>query len=149
MKTVTFETKIDCSVEALFDFHSDTRNLPKITPPDTSVEIVRLDPLAEGATAVLKIRKGVLGFTWHVRFEQVEPPSRIVDVATRSPFKTFRHEHLFLPLEEGGALLRDTVTYALPLEPLSNIARWFVEKDLEAMFDYRHKVTKSLLENGR
>ena len=148
MKTLTFETRIDCSVDALFDFHADTRNLPKITPPGTSVEIVRLDPLAEGATAVLKIRKGLLGFTWQVLFEHVEPPGRIVDVATRSPFAFFRHEHLFSPLEEGGSLLRDTVTYALPLEPLSHFARWFVDRDVAAMFAHRHTVTKALLENN-
>lgn len=144
--TLTFVTQLPCSVKTLFDFHADTNNLPLITPKDTSVEILKLDsPLQEGNEAVLRIKKGWLAFTWELTFEKVDPPFLIVDVATRSPFKTFRHEHHFIEVNGGQSILRDEVTFSLPFEPLSAMAVWFVKKDLQKMFTYRHDQTKAYL----
>lgn len=143
---LTFETPLLCSVKTLFDFHADTNNLPLITPKDTSVKILKLKtPLKEGNEAVLRIKKGWLAFTWELTFEKVEYPSLIVDVATRSPFKLFRHEHHFIELNGTHSILRDVVTFSLPLELLSAIAVWFVKKDMEKMFAYRHAQTKAYL----
>ena len=144
--TLTFETQLSCSVKTLFDFHADTNNLPLITPKDTSVEILKLEtPLKEGNEAILRIKKGWLAFTWELRFEKVEPPYLIVDVATRSPFKTFRHEHQFVGVNGGHSILRDEVIFSLPFEPLSTIAVWFVKRDMKKMFAYRHAQTKAYL----
>lgn len=141
--TLLFETPIPCNVKMLFDFHADTKNLPLITPKDTSVEILKLKmPLKEGNEAVLLIKKGWLSFVWELTFEKVIYPTLIVDVATRSPFKSFRHEHHFIEVDESHSILRDKVTFSLPLEPLSNVALWFVKRDLQKMFAYRHQKTK-------
>ena len=92
--TLIFETTIPCHVKTLFDFHADTKNLPKITPSGTSVEILKLEtPLKEGNEAILRIKKGLLPFVWKLIFEKIEYPHLIVDAATQSPFKSFRHEH--------------------------------------------------------
>ena len=141
--TLIFETPIPCSAKTLFDFHADTNNLALITPKDTSVEILKLDtPLKQGNEAVLHIKKGWLSFVWELTFEKVIYPHLIVDVATRSPFKLFRHEHHFIELDSTHSILRDVVTFSLPLEPLSIAAVWFIKKDMEKMFDYRHQKTK-------
>lgn len=141
-----FESKIDCSVEKLFEFHSDTNNLPLITPPGTTVDIIKLDKeLQEGNVAVLKIKKGLLSFVWELIFEKVVYPNLIVDVATRSPFKVFRHEHHFIKVNDTQSILRDKVTFSLPLEPLSILAVWFVKKDMQKMFTYRHQKTKETI----
>ncbi|WP_296824882.1 SRPBCC family protein [Sulfurovum sp.] len=144
--TLIFETKVPCSVKTLFDFHADTNNLPLITPKDTTVEILKLEsPLKEGNEAVLRIKKGWLAFTWELTFEKVEYPNIIVDVATRSPFKTFRHEHHFIEVDAAHSILRDVVTFSLPLEPLSFIAVWFAKRDMQKMFAYRHAQTLKYL----
>ncbi len=144
--TLTFETFLPCSAETLFNFHADTNNLPRITPPGTTVHILKLKtPLQEGNEAVLRIKKRWLAFTWELTFEKVEYPYLIVDTATRSPFKTFRHEHHFIKRDDTHTLLRDEVTFSLPFEPFSAIALWFVKRDLKKMFAYRHAQTKSIL----
>lgn len=144
--TLTFETQLSCNVKTLFDFHADTNNLPLITPKDTSVQILKLKtPLKEGNEAVLRIKKGWLAFTWELTFEKVEPPYLIVDVATRSPFKLFRHEHQFIEVNDKESILRDEVTFSLPFEPLSTVAVWFVKQDMQKMFAYRHAQTKAYL----
>jgi ligand-binding SRPBCC domain-containing protein len=144
--TLIFETHMPCNVKTLFYFHADTNNLPLITPKDTSVEILKLDsPLKKGNEAVLRIKKGWLAFTWELTFEKVNYPHLIVDVATRSPFKTFRHEHHFIEVNGRNSILRDEVTFSLPFEPLSAIAVWFVKRDMQKMFAYRHAQTKAYL----
>lgn len=78
-------------------------------------------------------------------FEKVQYPHLIVDVATRSPFKLFRHEHHFMEVDATHSILRDVVTFSLPLEPLSIVAVWFIKKDMKKMFDYRHQKTKEAI----
>ncbi len=140
--TLEFETIIDCTPERLFAFHADTNNLPLITPPDTTVEILKLDKeLNEGNVAVLKIKKGLLSFVWELVFEKVEYPRLILDVATKSPFKTFRHEHHFLKIDKTHTLLKDRVTFSLSFWIFNRPIAWFIKKDMQKMFAYRHKKT--------
>ncbi len=144
--TLIFETTIACNVQTLFEFHADTKNLPLITPKDTHVEILKLEtPLKQGNEAVLRIKKGWLSFVWELTFEKVVYPHLIVDMATHSPFKFFRHEHHFIEVDETHSILRDEVTFSLPLEPLSILAVWFVKKDMQKMFVYRHEKTKEAI----
>ena len=144
--TLIFETPLPCSVKTLFDFHADTNNLPLITPKDTSVEILKLEiPLTQGNEAVLRIKKGWFSFVWKLTFEKVDYPHLIVDLATRSPFKLFRHEHHFIVVDATHSILRDVVTFSLPFEPLSAVAVWFVERDMKKMFSYRHQKTKEAI----
>ena len=144
--TLTFETPLACSVKILFDFHADTNNLPLITPPDTTVQTIKLEEeLEEGNVAILKIKKDILSFVWELVFEKVSYPEIIVDVATKSPFKSFRHEHHFIEVDDSHSILRDVVTFSLPFWPLSSIAVWFVKRDMQKMFAYRHQKTKEAI----
>lgn len=144
--TLIFEILLPCSVKTLFDFHADTKNLPFITPPGTNVEILKLEtPLKEGNEAVLRIKKGWLAFTWELTFEKVDYPHLIVDTATRSPFKLFKHEHHFIEVDATHSMLRDVVTFSLPFWPFSFVAVWFVKKDMQKMFAYRHQKTKEAI----
>ncbi|MBT8348051.1 MAG: hypothetical protein HKP62_01215 [Sulfurovum sp.] len=144
--TLIFETSLSCSVKTLFEFHADTKNLPHITPTDTSVDILKLEtPLKEGNEAILRIKKGLLSFVWKLTFEKVEYPHLIVDAATQSPFKSFTHEHHFIELDESHSLLRDKVTFSLPFEPISTPIAWLIRMDMKKMFNYRHKKTQELI----
>lgn len=145
-----FETTIDCSVKELFEFHADTNNLPLITPPDTSVEIIKLDKdLQEGNVAILKIKKGFLSFLWELVFDKVEYPTLIIDVAIKSPFKSFKHEHHFIPLDNAQTILKDRITFSLPFGMLSTPILWFVKYDMRKMFRFRHQETKRILEKSK
>lgn len=147
--TIEFETIIECTPEALFAFHADTNNLPLITPPDTTVKIIKLDEgLKEGNVAVLKIKKGLLSFVWELVFEEVTYPNLIVDVATKSPFKSFRHEHHFLKIDETHTLLKDRVSFSLSSSfwIFNRLIAWFIKKDMKKMFKFRHEQTQRIIE---
>ena len=143
-----FETMINCTTEELFRFHADTKNLPLITPSGTSVDIIQLEKeLKEGNTALLKIKKGLVSFVWELIFVKVEYPNLIVDVATKSPFKSFRHEHHFSSIDSTHSILKDRITFSLPFGILSTLIVWFIKYDMKKMFKFRHQVTKRILEN--
>jgi len=145
-QTLIYETTIACTVEELFAFHADTNNLSMITPKDTEVDIITIEtPLKKGNRAILKIKKGLLSFVWELTFEEVLYPHLIIDVATRSPFKMFKHEHHFIAIDESHSILRDKITFSLPFWPLSLLALPFVKHDMDKMFSYRHAQTKAYL----
>ena len=147
--TLEFETIIHCSDEALFRFHADTKNLPLITPTDIKVEIIKLDEgLKEGNVAILKINKGFLSFVWELVFEKVEYPRLIIDVALKSPFQSFRHEHHFITLDNGRTILKDIITFSLPFGIFSLPIVWFIKYDMKKMFRFRHEETKKILETS-
>ena len=43
--------------------------------------------------------------------------------------------------------LKDVITFKMPFGILGDLLSFFVKKDLQNMFDYRHKITKNILEN--
>ena len=57
----------------------------------------------------------------------------------QGPYRLWRHAHDFL-LVEGGTLVRDEVTYQLPLGLLGLVAHaLLVRRQLEAIFDHRQR----------
>ena len=63
------------------------------------------------------------GRTWTMTsvITEWERPRRFVDEQHQGPFKSFRHEHLFTPVE-NGTLMIDHVEFTAPFGPLGRIA---------------------------
>ena len=45
--------------------------------------------------------------------------------------------------------LKDVITFKMPFGILGRFLEGFVKKDLQKMFDFRHKITKEILEKGK
>lgn len=145
---LTFETKIKTTQEELFLFHTDTNNLPKITLPDTKVEIIKLEfPMKKGNIVVLDITKLFLTQRWEVEIREFEEYFLIKDYGLKSPFSYFEHDHIFKKFDDKSSILCDRVKFSLPFYPFSNFLLPFIKKDIKKMFEYRHKKTKEILES--
>ena len=144
--------EIAAPVSAVFAFHLDTRNAALIARAGTRVVGVGgRFPVRAGDLVTLRMRRRPLPVTlsWTVRIEIVEPERRLVDVAVRSPFALWRHEHLFRPLGAGRTLLTDRVTYRLRGGRLGDLARrLLVGRLLESLFADRQRRTRDLLEGS-
>jgi ligand-binding SRPBCC domain-containing protein len=142
--------EVAAPVADVFAFHLDARNAALVAPPGTAVLAVEGPvPLAVGELVTMRMRERPLPvtITWRVRIESVEPDRRIVDVAERSPFALWRHEHLFRELGPGRTLMTDRVTYRLPAGRLGRLAdRLAVRPRLERGFAERQRRTRELLE---
>jgi ligand-binding SRPBCC domain-containing protein len=153
-KPLVLETsvEIDVPVEKLFRFHLDTRNAPLISPPDS--RILSVDgtfPVTDGSEVRLKVRQLPLPFPmdWHIRIEAVVANEAIVDVALKSPFPSWRHEHRFEALGRDRCRLTDRVTYTLPGGPMGPVLDKIIfRKKLMKSFADRHRNTKTLMERS-
>jgi ligand-binding SRPBCC domain-containing protein len=147
-----FERSVEIAapVDDVFGFHLDTRNAASISPRGTRIsDVTGTFPVTPGALVTMRMRQSTfpVAVEWRVRIDAVEPPRRIVDVAERSPFREWRHEHLFQALGPGRTLMTDRVAYRLPLGALGRLAdRLIVRRQLAHAFAERHRRTRELLE---
>lgn len=149
MKYFEKSVLINCSIEELFNFHLDTKNLRNITPPDTKVVLENPNFVAkEGEVLKLKTTKFFINTSWEVKIAKLEFPNILVDIALKSPFKYWEHSHVFEQID-GKCLMKDVVKYELPFGVLGSLFNFFIKNELNNMFNYRHKITKKILEDKK
>ncbi|RXJ99398.1 hypothetical protein CRV02_12210 [Arcobacter sp. CECT 8989] len=137
---------IDCTLEELFDFHLDVNNLKAITPDNIEITFLE-ENFTPKENRILKIKtvKNFLPIRWEVKIEKLQRPNILVDLALKSPFKYWKHSHVFT--KKGNMCeLRDVVEYELPFGKVGGLFDFFIKKELDAMFTFRHNKTKKLLE---
>jgi|YNPNPStandDraft_1061719.scaffolds.fasta_scaffold11055_3 ligand-binding SRPBCC domain-containing protein len=139
---------INAPPERLWEFHQDARNLLRISPPTVALELVGENVrVFEGAHIALRTR--LLGRTveWESCITECRPPYSFTDTAVRGPLQSWRHQHLFQPLPQGGTRLIDRIDYEPPRGLLGVLfTRLRGEKQLRALLEYRQRKTKALLE---
>ena len=131
---------------AVFPFFADARNLEAITPPLLRFRVVTPGPIEMGKGTRLRYRLRLHGVPigWDTVIAAWEPPHRFVDVQTRGPYAIWHHTHAFAP-HDGGTRMRDTVRYAIGFGPLGELAhRALVQRDLDAIFDFRARAVPAL-----
>lgn len=149
MNTITKTTLINCKIEDLFEFHLDSNNITKITPQNIKVQLLTTDSETYvGKIVKIKTTKFFIPTSWEVKIEALEKPNLLVDVAIKSPFKYWKHEHIFT--KKGNVSeLKDVIKFEMPFGILGKIVAPLITSDITAMFDYRHKQTKSILEKSK
>lgn len=145
METFTQTSLINCTLEELFDFHLDTNNIKLITPSHTKVELIDYEETTfEGKIIKLKTTRAFVPIDWIVKIEKYEYPNLMVDVALKSPFAFWEHQHIFT--KKGSMCeLKDVIKYKLPFGILGKLIAPFIKKDIANMFAYRHKQTKRII----
>jgi ligand-binding SRPBCC domain-containing protein len=136
------ETWIDAPRELVFAFHQRPDAFALLLPPWEKSRVLRPPTSLEVGTLVVVETK--LGPLW-VRIEAEHvvyvPNERFEDVMRKGPFARWHHRHLFVA-QGAGCLLRDEITYELPLGALGRtFGGAFARQKLERMFAYRHVVT--------
>lgn len=132
--------------EEVFEFFADAGNLERITPPELNFHIITPQPIdvRKGALIDYQLKLRGIPITWKTEITQWNPPHDFVDTALQSPYRQWIHLHTF---EENGAnetKMCDIVRYRLPLEPLGDLAHFYVKKELKYIFDYRYKVIEEI-----
>ena len=146
MKTITQTSLIDCEIDELFEFHLDSNNISKITPLNTKVELLNDDGITfVGKIVKIKTVKFFIPTYWEVKIEKLDKPNILIDVAIKSPFKYWKHQHIFT--KKGSFCeLKDIIEYELPFGIFGELLDGFIQLDIKNMFEYRHKKTKEILE---
>lgn len=126
----------------VYAFHEDPRNIVKISPPSLRVEKVECTvPARAGEEFRLRVSQFGLPLEWIGFWDEAVPCSRLVDGARKSPFRHWRHHHIFAEAP-GGTLMTDRVEYALPFGLLGRLLDATVMRVVfVAMFAARHRAT--------
>jgi hypothetical protein len=134
------EQRLPGTPAEVFPFFADAHNLEAITPPWLAFRVTTPQPIEMRVGALIEYRLRLRGLpiAWLTRIEDWTPGVRFVDTQLSGPYRLWHHTHEFEPAAGGGTLMRDTVRYALPFWPLSEIAHTLVvRRDLAEIFDFR------------
>ena len=128
-------------IDEVFSFFSRPENLQTITPPWLDFRMVESpQALAAGSLIRYRLRWHWVPVQWTSEVIVWHPPHRFVDRELSGPCALWNHEHSF-SARQGGTVMRDFVTYALPLGELGQLAHaLFVKRDIESIFDFRVKI---------
>lgn len=131
------------SIDEAFAYHDRPGALQRLIPPWESVEIEHSDgSLETGSRVVMKTK--VFGFPvrWVAEHTEYDPPRLFCDTQLSGPFAAWKHRHEF---HASGSYcqLNDRVEYQIPMGAIGRLlGGGKVRSTLEAMFSYRHRVTR-------
>ena len=161
-------------IEQVFRFFANPANLPRIMPPSSGTELVRLklvappgvqpvkatvtdeEPLAGSGSEIVTSFRIVpflpFRLEWIALIDEFEWNDHFCDVQKKGPFKSFHHCHrLTASPRDGtaGTVLRDVIDYDIGFGILGSIAqRLMIKRQLRQTFEYRQRALVSLL-SGR
>jgi len=146
---VARSVNIAATAENVFDFHLDTRNLLRITPPNISVTIEAMGTPGLGYETVLRVRQfGLFTTRWHVRITRCDRPTMMVDEQVHGPFRSWKQSRI-IETTPHGCRLTDIVEYDVPLRLIGVIVnRWVIQQRIQEMFAYRQQRTRDILEQS-
>lgn len=150
MKIYTLQRSqiLPVTLQECWEFFSDPKNLPLITPPHMKFKILSMsggEKMYEGQI----IRYKVCPFPnipvdWLTEITHVNAPYYFVDEQRSGPYKLWHHQHFFKEVQEGVEV-SDEVNYIIPYGILGTLANYlFVEKQVSNIFDYRKKTLEKI-----
>ncbi|SFI86537.1 Ligand-binding SRPBCC domain-containing protein [Planctomicrobium piriforme] len=149
MATYEYETRLNCSVDGLFDFLSRPGNVSKVTSPNLGItfhsapEVVhegaRLDFQVITFGQIIKSSHQILEF---------ERPRLVVERQIAGPMKSWLHRHEYEAVPEG-VLKRDIVEFQLPGGLIGLLlSESKICSHLEDGFYYREQRLQELIASG-
>ena len=130
------ECDVPCSLDEVFAFFSDARQLETLTPPWLNFQVLTPAPIEMRTGLLLDYQLRIRGIPlrWQSNIALWDPPRQFVDVQICGPYRWWHHTHRFA-LVEGGTRVIDEVSYAVPGGELAH--QFVVRHDLRSIFGYR------------
>ena len=128
--------------EKVWEYFCDPKNLNTITPPDMNFYILNGGdvPMYEGQLIEYRVEfvRGIRS-RWLTEISHIRECEYFVDEQRMGPYRFWYHEHAFEE-RSSGTLMKDQVTYAVPMGFLGDILdRIWIAERLNHIFDYRRK----------
>ncbi len=137
------EIILPATPQALWDFHADVQNMPRVLPPGQKLRAIQGDPEPRtGNEFTLHLSLYGVPVKWRIRWKACERPGLLWDEMVEGPFAVFSHQHIFEPVSDTETRMIDDVEYALPASRLTwPLAETALRLQMRAMFTTRHQRT--------
>ena len=136
------EQVITATLDEVWSFFSDARNLAVITPPALNLKIINDvygREIYAGQIMQYKVKPLFgIGLPWLTEITHVKWRDYFVDEQRRGPYKFWHHQHHFKEVS-GGVLMTDLVHYQLPFGYAGAIAASIVRRKVAEIFTYRQQ----------
>ncbi|MFG0331324.1 MAG: TIGR01777 family oxidoreductase [Phycisphaerales bacterium] len=126
-----------------FAWHERPGAFDRLEPPWAPVEVVeKRGGITDGSRVELSVPFGPARLRWRLEHRDYKAGEQFRDVQLSGPFKSWVHTHRFK--ENGqGSELTDDIEFAVPLGAVGNaLAGGRIARDLDALFVYRHHITR-------
>lgn len=135
------------TVEEVFAFFSDAKNLELLTPAWLKFQVLTPMPIEMRAGQRIDYRLRIRGIPlrWTSEITAWDPPHRFVDEQRRGPYRHWQHEHNFETCDEGTRVT-DVVHYCAPGGVL--VHRFVVRGDIERIFRFRQRKLAEIFANS-
>jgi ligand-binding SRPBCC domain-containing protein len=155
MKVYTIERTqtLHTTISKAWFFFSNPDNLCLITPDYMNFKILfrsAEDKIYEGQMIHYSIcvLPG-LPVNWLTEITRVREPHYFVDEQRKGPYKLWQHQHHFKEVKDGVEM-KDVVNYVIPFGFVGRLANaLFVEKRVNAIFDYRFKALEEFFKDDK
>ena len=142
-----FKQKVNISLEEAWAFFSNPVNLDKLTPTDMKFKITSSHSkgIYPGMIITYKVSPLLgINMNWMTEITHVQDGKYFIDNQKSGPFKLWHHQHHFKEIDDGVEMT-DILHYKAPLGFIGRIAeKSFVNRRVDAIFDYRRKVLEDI-----
>lgn len=143
-----FEQIIPASINVVWNFFSDAKNLKTLTPEEMNMKVItelKDTQLAEGmriAYYVSPLFK--IPVFWETEIIKVKKQSQFIDIQLKGPFKSWKHTHTFVQIGVEVKMI-DEIEYELPLGFIGNLFhKSLVLNNLNSLFEYRKGICSEI-----
>lgn len=152
MDEVIFKDQfVSATPEDIFPFFEKAENLEILTPPWLNFKIVSksTDEIKSGTEIVYKLNIHGVPVRWKTLIRDYQKNIYFTDEQVNGPYSKWHHLHTFERVH-GGCLLRDEITYRVPLSILgkSILGKW-IASDVNQIFSFRQKRIEDLVKSGK
>ena len=133
------------SSSELFAWHIREGAFERLNPPWQQFKVIeRKGNIQSNGTVKMKMKiAGPIHTTWLVKHSDYIKGKQFRDSQIKGLFSSWTHTHLFNSFENSSSTLDDHIEYSLPGGMLTErIAFPLINKKLNQMFDYRHRLTR-------
>jgi hypothetical protein len=144
---LTYRSSLPVQAADVQAWHDRPGAFERLTPPWMDVRVAA----SSGATTPgdwkrLRVGFGPFGTAWtlaHHSLPEGDDALGFLDEQHHGPFRTWRHEHRFVAVDDKTSILEDRLAYQLPLGTLGDaIAGRRVTAHLDDVFGFRHRRTQ-------
>jgi ligand-binding SRPBCC domain-containing protein len=148
LKTFIYKSDINCSAQKLFEWHMQENAFEQLCPSWEKVKIIKRVGNFPNTFLPQEVHVAVspapfIQIPWHLKHIDFIHGQEFTDVQVTGPFKSYKHRHLMLALDDKKSQLIDQIDCELPLDFVTGFLGYaFLQNKFDKLFEFRHAVTQ-------